>query len=63
MKTGVCPANCMEADGKLSYTLQKPFGGHGHAYADVIYLDETLRSLRGNYGSLYVSARVPFPDE
>jgi hypothetical protein len=63
MKTGVCPANSMEVDGKLSYTLEKPFGGHGHAYADVIYLDETLRILRGNYGSLYVSARVPFPDE
>jgi hypothetical protein len=63
IKTGVCPASSMEADGKLSYTFSKPFGGHGHAYADVVYLDETLRILKGNYGTIYVGARIPFPDE
>ena len=63
VRTGIAPAGSMEADGKLSYTLSKPFGGHGHAYADVIYLDETLRILRGNYGTIYVGARIPFPDE
>lgn len=63
VKTGVCPASTMEPDGKLSFTLSKPVGGHGFAYADVLYLDETLRILRGNYGTVYVGARIPFPDE
>lgn len=53
----------MEFDGKISYSMMRPIGGHGVAYADVIYLDDTLRILRGNYGTIHVSARIPFPDE
>lgn len=63
IKTGVCPASSMEEDGKLSFQMLKPVGGHGVAYADVVYLDETLRILRGNFGTLYVDCRIPFPDE
>jgi hypothetical protein len=54
----------MEADGKMTYTFERPIGGHGVAYIDVLYLDESLRIVRGTRGDVYVFARVPsFPDE
>ena len=49
----------MEADGTMQYHLRQPIGGHGMSYVDVLYLDGTLRVLRGHHGTLYVSARVP----
>lgn len=63
LAVGASPAGEMEADGKMSYSMSRPIGGHGVGYADVVYLDETLRILRGNYGTVYVNARIPFPDE
>lgn len=63
LAVGASPAGEMEADGKMSYAMKRPIGGHGVAYIDVVYLDETLRIVRGNYGTVYVSARIPFPDE
>ena len=49
----------MAADGSFSFELSRPVGGHGSAYVDVLYLDDTLRIMRGHHGSLYVLARVP----
>ena len=64
MAVGATPAKTMEADGKLSYTLNRPIGGHGVAHVDVLYLDETLRVVRTSGNEVNVFARVPsFPDE
>jgi hypothetical protein len=54
--------NVVEPDGKLTYRLD-PESGNGR-YVSVVYLDETLRIVQGNQGTVYVFARVPhFPDE
>jgi hypothetical protein len=61
---GASPAKAMEEDGKMSYSLKRPIGGHDKAYIDILYLDETVRISRANTGVIYVCARVPyFPDE
>jgi hypothetical protein len=54
----------MEEDGKMTFDLTRPLGGHETAYVDIVYLDETLRIARAKSGVVYVFARVPhFPDE
>lgn len=58
----------LEADGKLSFQVppgsDQDGGGAEPMFVDVLYLDNTIRVLRGNRGTIYVMARVPyFPDE
>ena len=54
----------MEEDGRMTYDLTRPIGGHDTAYVDIVYLDECLRIARASSGTVYVFARVPyFPDE
>jgi hypothetical protein len=54
----------MEEDGRMSYQLNRPIGGHETAFVDILYLDETLRIARASSGVVYAFARVPyFPDE
>ena len=54
----------MEDDGRLSYQITKPFGGHDLSYVDILYMDDTLRVMNANTGPIYVFARIPyFPDE
>ncbi len=48
----------MNADGSMRFKLNRPIGGHGTAYVDVLYLDETLRIVRGHHGSLFVFTRA-----
>jgi hypothetical protein len=48
-------------DGKMSFELRRPIGGHGQAYCDILYMDEDLRIMRGHLGSVYVCSRVPGP--
>ncbi len=48
----------MDPDGSMRFKLNRPIGGHGTAYVDVLYLDETLRVVRGHHGSLFVFSRV-----
>ena len=61
---GAATAETMEEDGRMSYSLKRPVGGHDRAYLDMLYLDETVRIARSTQGVLYVCARVPyFPDE
>jgi hypothetical protein len=48
----------LEDDGSMSFTLHRPIGGHGTTYVDVLYLDETLRVVQGNRGSLFVFTRI-----
>jgi hypothetical protein len=52
----------MNEDGTMSFALKRPIGGHGCAYCDILYLDNTLRITRGHHGSVYVFAKVPEPD-
>jgi len=49
----------MESDGKMSYHLNRPIGGHKVAFVDLLYLDETLRIVRASSGSVHVMVRVP----
>jgi hypothetical protein len=53
----------IEPDGSMCYTLQRPIGGHGFAFVDVLYLDDSLRIIRGHHGSLYVFSKVISPDD
>lgn len=46
-------------DGSMNYVFTRPLGGHGMAYVDVIYLDESLRIVRGQRGTTFVFSRVP----
>jgi hypothetical protein len=52
----------MEEDGTMSFALKRPIGGHGSVYCDIVYMDDTLRIMRGHHGSVYVCTRVPEPD-
>jgi hypothetical protein len=49
----------MGEDGSMEYSFTRPLGGHGMAYVDVIYLDETLRIVRGHRGTVMVFSRLP----
>jgi len=49
----------MTEDGSMEYTFTRPLGGHGMAYIDVIYLDESMRIVRGHRGTTFVFSRVP----
>jgi hypothetical protein len=46
MAMGAQPAERMESDGKMSYHLSRPIGGHENAHMDILYLDSTLRITR-----------------
>jgi hypothetical protein len=49
----------MAEDGSMEYTFSRPLGGHGMAYIDVIYLDDSMRVVRGHRGTTFVFSRVP----
>jgi hypothetical protein len=53
----------LEPDGSMSYKLRRPIGGHGSAFCDVLYLDDSLRIIRGHHGSLMVFSKVISPDD
>jgi len=46
-------------DGSMNYVFTRPLGGHGMAYVDVIYMDKSLRIVRGHRGTTFVFSRVP----
>jgi hypothetical protein len=49
----------MNDDGTMNFEFTRPLGGHGVAYVDVIYLDDTLRVVRGHRGTIFAFARIP----
>ncbi|KAG7353823.1 hypothetical protein IV203_003178 [Nitzschia inconspicua] len=49
----------LEEDGTMSFSLNRPIGGHGSVYCDVIFMDDQLRIMKGHHGSVYVCIRVP----
>jgi hypothetical protein len=53
------PKEIDPVDGSMSYDFTRPLGGHGMAYVDVIYLDESMRIVRGQRGTIFVFSRVP----
>ena len=53
----------MEEDGRLSYSLKRPIGGHGKVFCDVLYSDENLRIARGHNGTIFVFTKVPNASE
>lgn len=57
--TGAYLPESMSDDGTMKYSLRRPIGGHGRAFIDVLYADETLRILRGHHGSVFVFTKVP----
>jgi hypothetical protein len=44
--------------GAFTYQFNRPLGGHGMAYIDTLYLDESLRIVRGHRGTIFCFARV-----
>eukprot|EP00546_Thalassionema_frauenfeldii_P020493 CAMPEP_0178903604 /NCGR_PEP_ID=MMETSP0786-20121207/5245_1 /TAXON_ID=186022 /ORGANISM="Thalassionema frauenfeldii, Strain CCMP 1798" /LENGTH=984 /DNA_ID=CAMNT_0020574985 /DNA_START=87 /DNA_END=3041 /DNA_ORIENTATION=- len=44
----------METDGTMSYTLHRPYGGHGKGYVDILYADHEVLVTKGNSGTLHV---------
>jgi len=44
----------MEEDGRMSYHLKRPIGGHTTAYIDILYMDGTVRIAKANNGVVYV---------
>jgi hypothetical protein len=45
-------------DGSMEFEFTRPLGGHGVAYVDVIYLDGSLRIVRGHRGTIFAFVRV-----
>ena len=52
------PKEIDPVDGSMSYDFTRPLGGHGMAYVDVIYLDDSMRIVRGQRGTIFVFSRV-----
>jgi hypothetical protein len=59
MIMGASAGDRLNAEGKMTYALKRPIGGHDTAFVEVIYLDATIRIVRANTGVVYVFARVP----
>jgi hypothetical protein len=49
----------MDEEGCMSYTFTRPLGGHGMAYLDTLYIDDTLHVVRGHRGTVFVFSRLP----
>lgn len=55
---GATVPESMAEDGSMEFAFTRPLGGHGMAYVDVVYLDETLRIVRGHRGTIMVFSRL-----
>lgn len=53
----------VNGEGRMSYSLNRPIGGHGSVYIDTLYSDETLRIVKGHMGSIFVFIRSNSPGE
>jgi hypothetical protein len=45
--------------GVMEYKFTRPLGGHGTAYVDTLYCDESLRIVKGHRGTVFVFTRMP----
>ena len=48
----------MEEDGSMVYSFQRPLGGHGLAYVDTLFVDESLRIVQGHRGTIFVFSKM-----
>jgi hypothetical protein len=48
----------MDANGQMNFAFTRPIGGHGVAYVDVIYMDGTVRVVRGHRGTVMAFSRL-----
>jgi hypothetical protein len=55
---GATMAGHMEDNGSMGYTFTRPIGGHGMAYVDTLYLDESLRIVQGHRGTIFVFSKL-----
>lgn len=49
----------MLQDGTMEFHFTRPLGGHGVAYNDVVYMDDSMRIVKGHRGTIFVFARIP----
>jgi hypothetical protein len=42
----------------MEYRFRRPLGGHGAAYVDTLYLDDSLRIAKGHRGTIFVFSRL-----
>lgn len=56
---GANPSSSMNSDGSMEFDFERPLGGHGVAYIDILYLDDTLRIVRGHRGTIFIFTRIP----
>lgn len=52
----------VEEDGSLQYEFTRPLGGHGISYVDLLYVDESLRIVRGHRGTVFVFSKLSVKD-
>lgn len=45
-------------DSSFSYEFTRPLGGHGLAYIDEIYTDDSLRIVKGHRGTVFVFSKT-----
>jgi hypothetical protein len=45
--------------GLFQYNFTKPIGGQSKAYADTLYVDSSLRIIRGHRGTVFVFSKQP----
>jgi hypothetical protein len=55
---GTLPDTMLE-DGATEYSFTRPIGGHGVAFVDTLYVDKSLRIVRGHHGTIFVFTRMP----
>lgn len=55
---GATVPNGMDANGQMNFAFTRPIGGHGVAYIDVIYMDGTVRVVRGHRGTVMAFSRL-----
>ncbi|GKY94494.1 hypothetical protein MPSEU_000415300 [Mayamaea pseudoterrestris] len=48
----------MNEDGSMEYTFTRPIGGHGTAYVDTLYVDETMRIVQGHRGTIFAFSKM-----
>ena len=59
MLMGATLPTSVNEDGSLEYEFTRPLGGHGVAYVDSLYVDNSLRIVRGHRGTVFVFSRLP----
>ena len=55
---GAMLSDTMLEDGAMEYSFTRPIGGHGVAFVDTLYVDESLRIVRGHRGTIFVFTRI-----